>query len=47
MRFVHKPCGHDTEGLSVCPGCGQEVALHEVRLRKGPGWKPPVATNVT
>jgi DNA-binding HxlR family transcriptional regulator len=47
VRFVHKPCGHDTEGLSVCPGCGEEVALHEVRLRKGPGWKPPLATNVT
>jgi DNA-binding HxlR family transcriptional regulator len=46
VRFVHRTCGHDTGGLPVCLACGEEVGLDDVKLRKGPGWKP-AATNVT
>ena len=36
--FEHS-CGHTGPAGAVCAGCGEPLALHTVRARRGPGWQ--------
>jgi DNA-binding HxlR family transcriptional regulator len=39
MVLLHRECGEQLEWGESCPHCGRSVEAHEVRLRKGPGWR--------
>jgi len=37
LLLRHNPCGHDTQGITVCEHCRQPIDPHDITPRPGPG----------
>jgi DNA-binding HxlR family transcriptional regulator len=42
VTFHHLACGHDLGTRTICTGCGDSVASHDIEFRLGPGYPDQV-----
>jgi DNA-binding HxlR family transcriptional regulator len=45
MLLRHETCGEIVEPVTVCSGCGEPLAVHEITPLLGPGFEPGPGTS--